>query len=154
MIRTGWRIVPEELVATAFDGEGARLFGGRWNSVGMPMVYAAEHLSLAALEVRVHIDRTSMKKPYKCISFSFDDDLMMTLPAKSLPKLWQQEPPTPALQSMGDRWLASGDSVILAVPSIIIPAEHNFLINPRHPEFKKLKFGKPTDFTFDFRLFQ
>ena len=96
-----------------------------------------------------------MKKLYKCISFRFDDDLMMTLPAKSFPKHWQQGPPTPALQSMGDRWLASGDSVILAVPSIIIPAEHNFLINPRHPDFKKIKLGKqPTDFTFDYRLFQ
>ena len=86
MIRTGWRIVPEELAATAFDGEGARLFGGRWNSAGMPVVYAAQHLSLAALEVRVHIERTSMKKRYKCLTFEFDDRLMATLPANSLPK--------------------------------------------------------------------
>lgn len=153
MIRTGWRIVPEELVATAFDGEGARRFGGRWNSAGMPMIYAAEHLSLAALEVRVHIDRTSMKKPYKCITFEFDDDMMSTLPATSLPKHWRQEPPAPSLQAVGDHWLASAASVVLAVPSVIIPAEHNFLLNPRHPDFKKAKLGKPTAFTFDYRLF-
>ncbi len=154
MIRTGWRIVPEELAANAFDGEGARLFGGRWNSIGMPMVYAAEHLSLAALEVRVHIDRTSLKKRYKCITFEFDERLMKALPAASLPKHWQQEPPSPSLQAVGDHWLASADSVILAVPSVIIPAEYNFLLNPRHPDFKKVKLGKPRDFSFDYRLFQ
>lgn len=154
MIRTGWRIVPEELAATAFNGEGARLFGGRWNSVGMPMVYAAEHLSLAALEVRVHIDRTSLKKRYKCITFEFDERLMKTLPTDSLPTHWQQEPPPASLQAVGDHWLTSGDSVILAVPSVIIPAEQNYLLNPRHPDFKKVKPGKPTDFSFDYRLFQ
>lgn len=154
MIRTGWRIVPEELAATAFDGEGARLFGGRWNSAGMPVVYAAQHLSLAALEVRVHIERTSMKKRYKCLTFEFDDRLMATLPANSLPKHWQQEPPPPSLQAVGDHWLASADSVILAVPSVIIPTEQNFLLNPRHPDFKKIKVGNLTDFSFDYRLFQ
>jgi RES domain-containing protein len=154
MIRTGWRIVPEELAVFVFDGEGARLFGGRWNSVGLPMIYAAEHLSLAALEVRVHIDRTSLKKRYKCITFEFDERLMQVLPATSLPRHWQQEPPPPSLQAVGDHWLASADSVILAVPSVIIPAEHNFLLNPRHPDFKKVKLGKPTDFSFDYRLFQ
>ena len=154
MIRTGWRIVPDELAATAFDGEGARLFGGRWNSAGLPMVYAAEHLSLAALEVRVHIDRTSLKKRYQCLTFEFDERLMKVLPASSLPKSWQHEPPPPALQAIGDQWLVSADSVILAVPSVIIPAEHNFLLNPRHPDFKKVKFGNPTDFSFDYRLFQ
>lgn len=154
MIRRGWRIVPEEFAATAFDGEGARLFGGRWNSAGMPMVYAAEHLSLAALEVRVHLERTSMKKRYQCIRFDFDERLMMTFPLESLPERWQQEPPPPSLQAAGDHWLASMGSVVLAVPSVIIPAEHNLLINPRHPDFKKIKIGGPEPFSFDFRFFQ
>lgn len=154
MTRTGWRIVLEEQSATAFDGEGARLYGGRWNSIGGPMVYAAEHLSLAALEVRVHIDRTRMRKLYKCFAFEFTETLMTTLPVGALPKEWQQEPPPPSLQAVGDQWVKSADSVILAVPSVIIPGELNFLINPRHPDFKKLKFSKPTDFAFDQRLFQ
>jgi len=154
MIRTGWRIVLETQSATAFDGEGARLYGARWNSIGVPMVYAAENQSLAALEVRVHIDLTRMQRLYKCFAFAFDDHLMKSLPARTLPTEWQEEPPTTSLQEIGDHWVKSADSVILAIPSAIIPGELNFLINPRHPDFKRLKISKPTDFAFDHRLFQ
>jgi RES domain-containing protein len=152
--RTGWRIVLDDQAASAFDGEGARLYGGRWNSMGVPMVYASQHQSLAALEVRVHIDRTRMRRRYKCFSFQFDEYLMTTLPAGALPKDWLEEPPPPSLQQIGDNWAKSGDSVILAVPSVVIPGEFNYLVNPRHADFGKLKFGTPTDFAFDQRLFQ
>ena len=153
MTLTGWRIVPEDQAATAFDGEGARLYGGRWNSVGVPIVYASEHQSLAALEVRVHIDKTRMRKPCKCFTFQFEENLMDVFRVGALPKDWQQEPPPPSLQQLGDNWVKAGDSVILAVPSAVIPNELNYLINPRHRDFAKLKIGKPTDFAFDQRLF-
>jgi RES domain-containing protein len=152
MMQAGWRLVPEDQAATPFDGEGARLFGGRWNSVGVPMVYASEHQSLAALELRVHIDRTRMRRRYKCFVFRFDKQLMSVLPIAALPQDWMQEPPRPSLQLLGDNWVNSSASVILAVPSVIIPAELNFLINPRHTDFAKLKIEEPTDFAFDPRL--
>ena len=151
---TGWRIVPEAQAATAFDGEGARLYGGRWNSVGMPMVYASEHQSLAALELRVHIDKTRMRKRYKCFTFKFEEDLMKLFRIGGLPKEWQQEPPPPSLQQLGDDWAKSNVSVILAVPSVIIPKEFNYLINPKHPDFAKLKIEPPTEFLFDPRMFK
>lgn len=154
MIRGGVRFVPENQAATPFDGEGARLYGGRWNSVGMPMVYASEHQSLAALEVRVHIDRTRMRMLYKCFAFQFDEQLMEVFPIRALPKDWRQEPPPPSLQLLGDNWVKSGSSVILAVPSVVIPNELNYLINPKHADFAKLKIENPTDFAFDQRLFQ
>jgi len=75
VIRTGVRLVPADKAATPFDGEGARLYGGRWNSPGVPMVYASEHKSLAALEARVHIDTTKKIKRYKCFAFHFDKKL-------------------------------------------------------------------------------
>lgn len=153
MIRTGWRIVPRQKASTAFDGEGARLYGGRWNPIGIPMVYASEHQSLATLEVRVHIDKTSMRLPYKCFSFHFREELMEVLRARALPKNWRLEPPPPSLQKLGAEWITSGRSLILAVPSVIVPGERNFLINPRHPDFPKLKIDPPTDFAFDQRLF-
>ena len=71
----------------------------------------------------------------------------------SLPRDWMQEPPPPSLQKLGGDWIRSGKSVILAVPSAIIPAEKNYLINPRHPNFTKLKIEAPTDFAFDQQLF-
>lgn len=153
MIRTGWRIVLDDQAATAFDGEGARLCGGRWNSVGVSMVYASEHQSLAALEIRVHIDRTRMGRRYKCFAFQFDESLMEVFRIAALPKDWMQEPPPPALQQLGDDWVKSGASVILAVPSVVIPKELDYLINPKHPGFARLKIEKPTDFAFDQRLF-
>lgn len=153
MTRTGWRIVPEDKAGSAFDGEGARLHGGRWNPVGVPMIYASEHQSLAALEVRVHIDKTSMRKLYKCFSFHFEEALMEAFPVAALPKDWMQEPPPPSLQNHGRDWVKSGRSLILAVPSVIIPGELNYLINPRHPGFKKLRIDSPTNFAFDQRLF-
>jgi RES domain-containing protein len=153
-MRTGWRIVPEEQAATAFDGEGARLYGGRWNSPGVAMVYASEHQSLAALEVRAHIEKTTMRKRYKCFAIRFDEGLMELFDLRALPKVWQQEPPPPSLQLLGDKWVKSGTSTVLAVPSVIIPNEFNYLINPRHPDFAKLKIDLPTDFAFDQRLFQ
>jgi RES domain-containing protein len=118
------------------------------------MVYASEYQSLAALEIRVHIDRTMMRRPYKCFAFHFDEQLMQVLPAGALPKGWRQEPPPPSLQQIGDDWVKSGDAAILAVSSVIIPEEFNYLINPKHPDFPKLKIDKPTRFAFDRRLFR
>jgi RES domain-containing protein len=135
---------------TAFDGEGARRYGGRWNSAGVPMVYASEHESLAVLEVRVHI---AMSGVYKSFAFHFDEGLMRTLLVQQLPKDWQHEPPPVSLQRLGDQWVKAGDSVILAVPSAIVPNELNLLINPRHPDFSKIDIHTATDLTLDRRLF-
>src|SRR5207244_2701121 len=125
---TGWRIVPEELAATAFDGEGARLFGGRCNSIGVPLIYASEHKSLAALETRVHIDTTKTMKRYKCFAFHFQDALMEVFPVRDLPKDWREEPPPPSIQQLGDDWMKAARSAVLAIPSIIIPEELNYLL--------------------------
>lgn len=154
MIRTGWRLVPAAHAKTAFDGEGAKLYGGRWSSKGVPLVYASEHRSLAVLELRVHIDTTPMLRPYKLIGFSFEENLLRVLSVGSLPKDWRREPSPPSVQHLGDQWVADADSPILAVPSAIVPADLNLLINPRHPDFSKFQLAPPIDFSFDLRLFQ
>lgn len=151
---TGWRIVPSPFAGSAFDGEGARIYGGRWNSVGVSMVYASQHKSLAALETRVHIESTSKRKRYSCIGFHFDESLMKVLSNRDLPKGWNKEPSPPSVKRIGDDWVKSGDSVILAVPSVIVAGELNLLINPKHPDFSKIEIDKPADFVFDERLFE
>ncbi|HZV34772.1 MAG TPA: RES family NAD+ phosphorylase, partial [Verrucomicrobiae bacterium] len=104
--------------------------------------------------VRVHIEKTLLRKRYKCFAFRFEERLLQLFDMTALPNDWQEEPPPPSLQSLGDEWAKSGASAILAVPSVIIPKEFNFLVNPRHPDFTKLQIDAPTDFAFDPRLFK
>jgi len=147
----GWRIVPVNRANDAFAGEGARLFGGRWNSPGVAVVYGSEHKSLAALELLVHFNPVAPNH-FKAFPIQFPDSLVETIAVRSLPKDWRQEPPPPSAQHFGNIWAREMRSAVLAIPSIVIPDELNFLLNPRHPDFKKITIGKAEDFSFDSRL--
>lgn len=146
----GWRIVKAKHAAAAFDGEGARLNGGRWNSAGVRVVYISATKSLAALETLVHL-KPPVAFQYVAIPIRFDDALVEIFPTKNLPPGWNIEPPPPAAQQVGDSWVKAARSAILAVPSVIT-GETNFLLNPAHPDFKKISIGKAVPFTFDPRL--
>jgi RES domain-containing protein len=145
-----WRIVKEKHASTAFDGEGARLFGGRWNSAGLRAVYASSSKSLAALETLVHL-RLPLAASYVIIPIRFPEALLQMIPPRSLRAGWDAEPPSLASQQLGDEWLRSDRSAVLAVPSILT-GETNYVLNPVHPRFKKIRIGKPLPFTFDPRL--
>ena len=149
---TAWRIVRASFASTAFDGEGARRFAGRWNSKGTPLVYTASSRALAVVEMLVHLETTDLLKHYRLISVSFDDALVNQLDPKRLPSTWKRRQTPRAVRALGDEWVASGASVVLAVPSAVIPDERNHLINPLHPAFAKLVIGKPEPFRFDLRL--
>jgi RES domain-containing protein len=148
---TGWRIVPEHRAGGAFSGEGARLFGGRWNSPGIAMVYASQHKSLAALEQLVHFNPITPNR-FKVFEFQFPESLIENISLRNLPKEWRQEPPPPSTQKVGDVWAREMRSAVLAIPSILVPEELNYLLNPAHRDFKKITIGKPSDFSFDGRL--
>ncbi len=147
-----WRIVRETYAATAFDGEGARLYGGRWNTPGHRVIYTSATQSLAALESLVHLHPPVSVK-LVAIPLTFPSTLLETLARARLPSDWRQNPAPPTVQRLGDQWLTESRSAILAVPSVIIPAETNYLLNPQHPAFKKIKLGKPIPFSFDPRLY-
>jgi RES domain-containing protein len=146
-----WRIVPERRAADAFGGEGARLYGGRFNLPGRAAVYASEHLSLAALELLVHL-RPLL--PLPCVAFPVEwaGIAVETLPPKALPPDWRAEPAPYSAAALGDAWLRTGRGAVLAVPSVIVPEERNFLLNPAHPDFAALRVGRPRPFSFDPRL--
>lgn len=148
---TGWRIVPEERAGDAFVGEGAKRFGGRWNSPGLAVVYASQQKSLAALELLVHFNPLTPNR-FKAFRFQFADSLIEAIGTRALPADWRQEPPPPSTQQVGDAWVRDSRSAVLAVPSIIIPDELNFVLNPAHPDFKKITVGRTEDFSFDPRL--
>ena len=149
---TAWRLLKTKHLAHAFDGEGARLFGGRWNSQGIRVVYASESLALATLEVLVHLQATSVLLSYSTIQISFDEALVTQVDRSSLPANWRDFPPPPALQAVGDTWIASATSAVLEVPSAVINTESNYLISPTHKDFHLIATNPPQPFVFDPRL--
>ena len=149
---TAWRIVKRRYAATAFDGEGARLFGGRWTSPGVAVVYIASSRSLAALEMAVHLDRSTLLSTFVLIPCKFDDRLVLRVPRRTLPVDWRRDPPPPSLAEIGDRWVKTATTAVLEVPSAVIEAEWNYLLNPAHPDFAHIKVGDPESFEFNPRL--
>jgi RES domain-containing protein len=152
LIVVAWRIVKRRLARTAFDGEGARRFGGRWNSKGVAVVYLAQSQSLAALEILVQIDSPPLLEHYAALPVSIEPNLITRIDMSSLPNNWKTYAPPKRIRAIGDDWVAAARSAVLQVPSVIVPLESNYLLNPHHPDFPKLKIGKPVRFTFDPRL--
>lgn len=148
-----WRLVHKNYLSSAFSGEGARLAGGRWNSEGFSVVYMAESLSLAILEIIVHLEFKEALKLYKAIPIAFSESEMGVIDLEMLPLDWNTASPHPATQLIGNHWIRNQSSLVLKVPSAIVPFESNFLLNPVHPDFKKLKSGEPMDLPLDPRMF-
>lgn len=136
----------------AFSGEGARRYGGRWNTPGRPMVYASLHLSLAALETLAHADRRSFERDYLAYEVEVPRGLVLELRDDDLPNDWRARPSSPGARSVGDAWLAQRASVALSVPSVPVPQERNLLLNPQHPRFAEVRIGTAQRFRFDDRL--
>jgi RES domain-containing protein len=149
---SAWRIVKRKLAREAFSGEGARLYGGRWNSPGVSVVYAAQTQSLAALELLVHLQNSNLLHEYVVIEARFDATLITRVAKADLPKGWRANPPPADARAIGDDWIAAEPSPVLELPSAIIPAESIFLLNPQHSAFGRIEIGEPVRFEFDLRL--
>jgi RES domain-containing protein len=149
-----WRIVKRKFADHAFDGEGSRLYGSRWTSPGLAVSFAAESLSLAVLEVLVHIPSRVVLADYVVFNVSFPDDAIEDLDRSILPSAWRTSPAPPELQAIGDAWVRGGSSLILRVPSAIVPHEDNLLINPGHPRSRELVIQGPDPLAVDPRLFR
>jgi RES domain-containing protein len=149
---SAWRIARAARASTAFTGEGARIYGGRWNSPGTAVIYVSEHQSLAALELLVHLSPLLPDDRYLSFQLEWDDKMTECFPIKNLPAHWNAEPPHFRTMQIGDEWVRAGKSLALAVPSVLSASELNFLLNPKHPDFKKIKIGKPVEYRFDSRL--
>ena len=150
-MRTVWRITTARFAATAFSGEGARLYGGRWNPKGVEMVYTAESRSLALLEMMVQ--DAPLRARYLLVPAQLPDTVSVTyIDVADLPADWRRLDHRDALQRMGRDWLERGDSAVLAVPSAVVPAERSYLLNPRHPDFARIIIGEPEALETDLRL--
>ena len=147
-----WRIVHQDYADTAFTGEGARITGGRWNSEGMSMVYTAGTLSLALLEMIVHLEVKETLKYFKAIQIAFDNSLVRSISINVLPLTWNIIPPSTLTKTIGDEWLRQSATPALCVPSAVVPNELNYLLNPHHPDFSKIKIGGQIDLPADARI--
>lgn len=147
-----WRLVKTRYARAAFDGEGARRYGGRWNSPGVRIAYASESIALAVLEVLVHLQSPAPLSSYSLATARFPESLVERLDAKVLPPGWRQFPPPPAARALGNRWARECRSAVLRVPSAVIPAGVNFLLNPAHPDFPRIVVDPPAPFEFDIRV--
>jgi RES domain-containing protein len=150
---TAFRLVSPRWADTAFSGEGARKFGGRWNSPGRPVVYLSESRALAALELLVHLTTPESRlKQFVRFEVVLPSDMIEVLPLSTLPAGWRASPPTRASSGFGDRWLEEDRSLILRVPSVLVPEEGNLLLNVTHPSFPSLEISEPHAFSLDPRF--
>jgi len=149
-----WRVVKRRHARSAFDGRAAQRYGGRWSSLGLPAVYTSATKSLALLEILVHLDVGRPLPRFVTFTFELDDKLIDRLASDRLPRHWRASRGVPATRRIGDEWLVGRSAVALAVPSAIVPEEWNYLLNPGHPAFRKLTFGRPIPFLLDPRLSQ
>ena len=150
-MKTIWRIVTARFADSAFSGEGARLFGGRWNRKGLPMIYTAESRSLALLEMMVQDD--PLRARYLLIpAFISSNVSLRELDASELGEDWRALSSRDTLQAIGNDWLQARETCILSVPSAVVPAERNFLVNPLHPDFPKIVVGEAEALETDVRL--
>jgi len=135
----------------ANDGLGASLYGGRWNHKGTPVIYTAASRALCALEILANADE--LAGDYLFTPIEVPNDLSATtLSIESLPPNWDASEPTHDTAEIGTDWAKRLTSAALVVPSAVIPREHNYILNPAHPDFSKLRFLSPEPFYFDDRL--
>ena len=139
----------------AFDGEGARLAGGRWNRRGVAVVYTSATLSLAALEYFVNLDFATAPTDLVAIQVSIPDAVSRTeIGDSALPAGWRTYPAPDELVRLGSDWTAARRTAVLVVPSAVIPAERNYVLNPGHPEFRAIRIGPAEPFAFDPRMWK
>ncbi|GAB5565919.1 MAG: RES family NAD+ phosphorylase [Winogradskyella sp.] len=137
-----YRIAKQNFI-NDLSGEGARLFGGRWNKRGFNVLYTSQHLSLSVLELLVHIDMKFVKEDFRFIEIDLPDDIKQSkLPTSILKKEWRHNPPLSFTQDYGSEWLQQNKSLLLKIPSAVLPNEFNYLINPNHKDFSKVKIVK------------
>ncbi len=149
-----YRALRRKYGRTPFDGEGSYRYGGRWSSPGVRLTYASEHESLALLEYFVHLDKDDPPDDLILAVAEVPDDLVRErIEVSLLPANWR-DPAAPAeLTSVGDEFTQRRKHCLLLVPSVLAPSDHNCLMNPEHPDFKRIVVLRPEPLSYDPRMF-
>ena len=148
-----FRICKANHAQTAFSGQGALRYAGRWHHAGTAVVYTSESRALAALEQLVHLQRSRLPPHFVCFAIEIPDAIARRrIELGELPPDWRQQPGPAALRDLGTRWFCAAETVCLELPSAIVPREHNYLLNPQHSDFARLAISAPELFEFDERI--
>lgn len=147
-----WRVSRKAHAENPLSGEGARLHGGRWNFVGVPVVYTSQSLSLAVLEYLVNVSIADLPDDLSSIQIEIPNRLKRPeISVSVLPKDWRTYPSTDELKDIGTDWVTKGKAPVLVVPSVVIPSELNYLINPKHPLANRIRVVSVERFALDTR---
>jgi RES domain-containing protein len=149
---TAWRITAIPDLARAFSGDGARTRGGRWNSKGTRVVYAADYPAAAILEQIVQTSSIASLPIYHLFRITIPETLVSVVDRNTLPTTWREPARDPTVQAIGDVWATKRSSLALQVPSAVAPHHVNYLLNPVHPRFTTLAIAAPERFAVDPRL--
>jgi RES domain-containing protein len=152
-----WRLDKRRYAEEAFRGKGALRTSGRWHREGAQVAYASEHPGVAALEKLVWLEsyERAAASDYVLLSLRVDPDRHVErIRREDLPDGWNAFPHAEATKRAGMRWLGDERSVVLEVPSAVIPVAKNYLVNPFHPHFHELERPDPEPFSWDSRLFR
>lgn len=142
----------KEKFAKDLSGKGAEMVGGRWNSKGNPMLYTSHSIALCVTEIAVHVPLGILPKDYQLVQIEIPEEDFLEI--KRLPKDWQSYPHSNSTQMIGDKFLKEKKFLVMKVPSATVQGEFNYLINPWHKDFNKIKIHKIENFNFDERLFK
>lgn len=148
-----WRLFPARYRDAAFTGVGGHYAARRWNHLGTLMVYTATSRALAALEYFVNLEPNEAPDDLLMAEAAVPDELIETLDLKLLPRNWRSLN-NQRCRDLGSEWAASGRSVALKVPSVVVDGDWNVLLNPKHPDFSKVKIGPAKAFRYDERMFR
>lgn len=150
-----YRVLRKKFAESPFDGEGAFRYGGRWSSPGTRLSYTSEHQSLALLEYFVHLDQDDPPADLVLATAEIPGDLPRSrMQLKHLPANWRDPVAPPELAQIGDEFVRSREHCLLLVPSAIVPAEFNWLINPGHPDCARIVIGNLEPVSYDARMFR
>jgi RES domain-containing protein len=150
---TAHRIAKARHAGNAFSGEGGRVAGGRWNRPGEAVVYASASLALAAIETFIHLGDDALNIEFVHFRIEFPDSVAIQR-GRRPPPGWRAEPPKEASMRYGSTWLRRARTAVLEVPSAIVPSEMDYLLNPAHPDFQRIRSGRPLPFLFDPRMWK
>lgn len=141
--------------ANSLSGKGAAIKGARWNSVGVELIYTASNRSLAMAEVAVHFTFATLPEDYMMVTIEIPNDIsLQEVKVKDLPSNWQDFPHPSTTQIFGDKFVAENKSCLMRIPSAVTQGDYNLLINPKHPDFVKIKIISIEKFPFDKRIFK